>query len=76
MSRGLDSVEYLLFAYLRRRAASFAEIVNYALMYMSTGKYHSERETIRRALKSLVRKRYIERETYKGVVIYSVKKKT
>ncbi len=77
MSRGLGWVEQLLFDYLRRRkgTASFDAVLGHACLY-NMGEYRTQVETIRRVLKSLQRKEYIEKEKYKGVTIYSVKDKS
>ena len=76
MSRGLGWVERLLFDFLRRRkgAASFDAILLHAFLY-NMGEHRTQVETVRRALKSLQRKGYVEKDEYKGVVIYSVKAK-
>jgi hypothetical protein len=75
MSRGLGWVESLVFRYLQHRggSASFDTVMNHALMYGEYASYRSHVESVRRALKSLGRRGLVEKEVYKGVVIYTAK---
>jgi hypothetical protein len=75
MSRGLGWIESLLLRYLRRQggSASLEAVLNHALMYGEYKNYRSQIETVRRALKTLCRRGYVEREVYKGVLIYTSK---
>ena len=74
MSRGLGWLEQDLFKYLRRQggAASYDGLLNYSWNYEYRD-YRSRFEAVRRALRSLSRKGYVEKEVYKGVVIYTVR---
>jgi hypothetical protein len=43
-------------------------------MYGEVGSYRGRIESVRRALKSLCRHGYVEKEVYKGVIIYTATK--
>lgn len=73
MSRGLGWLESLVFDFLRHRgcAASFEAVLDHSLIYREFSSYRSRVELVRRALKSLCRHGYVEKEVYKGVIIYT-----
>jgi hypothetical protein len=73
MSRGLGWLESLVFDFLRHRggSASFEAVRDHSLMYGDFDSYRGRVESVRRALRSLCRRGYVEKEIYKGVIIYT-----